>query len=218
MSEPREKKSGADGAAVKPPKTRKQKMLIAVVSIAAAAAVLTAVVFGILPLFDREESVSPPFLYPADYEENIFEDPSYMKRERGIFYIENGTGQLVADVSGVEFPKAVYFFEDYFDAVINGDAQRHAEMFSAAYAGTLPERFTMQKVYDINITFVDRQGDPDDGVTYEFYEVRYKILYNNGTYRDDIGAGEVRPLMYTLVINGDDIKINAIEPIKYEYD
>ena len=50
----------------------------------------------------------------------------------------------------------------------------------------------MQKVYDINITFVDRQGDSDDGVTYEFYEVRYKILYNNGTYRDDIGAGEVR--------------------------
>ncbi|HPE95872.1 MAG TPA: hypothetical protein PLT66_07400, partial [Bacillota bacterium] len=177
----------------KAPLTKKQKLLRAAI-IAAAVLVVCGTVVLLLPAlqewFAPVEESDHIFLYPVDYTENIFDDPTYMNKTREVYYTENGTSALINDGNTAEYRSAVYFFCSYFESIVNGDAGKYRTFFDLSRydENKLPAEFTMQKIYDIDVRFVESQTDSaDSSITYEFYEVRYKILYNNGTFRSDIG-------------------------------
>ena len=104
---------------------------------------------------------------------------------------------------------------------IEGKFEEFQELFDKSlYNGLkIPEKFTSQKIYDIDVEFYQEVSDSaNEKVKYEYYIVRYKIMYNNGTFRDDVGSDETRPLMYTIKKQGDTSQIIGIEKIKYVYD
>ena len=73
----------------------------------------------------------------------------------------------------------------------------------------LPEKFTMQGLYDIH---VEMSHSPQivDGKRLEIYEVRYRIYQNNGSFRDDIYPDDTRTLVFGVEVYDDEAKISAI--------
>lgn len=182
--------------------------------------VLTLVLWGISSMLKNGETidtlsaVSGIYFFPADYDENIFEDGAYMALDRSIQYNAYGeTMTLVSDDEN-EFGKSGAFFYRYFQYIINGDADGYRSCFTddGRKHIVIPEKFTMQKLYDINISlFKAEERETKNGVVKsEIYEVSYRIFENNGTFRGDISSMETKTLVYELYITGGDIGINAI--------
>ena len=63
-----------------------------------------------------------------------------------------------------------------------------------------------QRLYDITIEYIFEKDmtDPDYGeVTKYVYEVSYKIMKNDGTFRNDLGSDGSRPLSLEIVETSD---------------
>lgn len=144
-------------------------------------------------------------LYPADYDENIFEDEEYMEKERFIRYTENNTTVILETDADFTYKGAVaFFFRDYFDAVINGDHEAYNALLTEEYKAKKGEKqpFTMQKIYDIEVTDLAltsylNEGTPNQITVYQF-DVAYRIMENNGTYRDNLSSDDKRAMRYIL--------------------
>ena len=109
------------------------------------------------------------------------------------------------------------FFYDYFDCVINGKFDSYPTFFTADYIARdlLPKKFTMQKIYDIEVTFYSRETENAAPMIYrDTFEVRYKIRSNNGTLRSDLESDTIRPLVFELIVEQNDVKIDDIYPIR----
>lgn len=133
--------------------------------------------------------------YPVDKDYNIMTDEEYLEYDRRISYYDPDSGATYW-VEEEELDSAepfVTFFHSYFQTVIYGDVLNYAEHFSSDYKGELPEDFTMQMVYDIEL----RPHANADGK--RSYIVNYKIHKNNGTFRSDIGSDVGREYLFTLV-------------------
>ena len=153
---------------------------------------------------------------PADYEDNIFEDKTYMSMNRDIKYIDGAQSTEVAlDENGSYFGDGLLFFQTYFNCVIRGDYETYQTLISEDYdkdgAYPIPERFTMQKIHSIS---VEHRNDADTIVSQNevrrYYVVKYQIYQNNGTFRDDIRPSDVLPLLFELTTIGEDTKITKI--------
>jgi len=146
--------------------------------------------------------------YPADKDYNIMADEEYLEYDRRISYYDPDSGATYwveeEEVDSAE--PFVKFFHSYFQTVIYGDALNYAEHFSLAYEGELPEDFTMQMVYDIELR-------PHANANGEMcYIVNYKIHKNNGTFRRDIGSDVGREYLFTLVEEGNRLLIVGMRP------
>lgn len=172
-------------------------------------------------LFTTEPSPierEPVFLYPADYDENIFEDEEYLKKDRTVYYQEGAQGLYLATrQDALNTGELATLFYDYFDAVIHGDHTMLNTFFTAEYFEKNGEKepFTMQRLYRMEVelinTFYQDQGTPYEIAVYEF-DVRYAIDRNNGTFRDDLASDTTRPFIYQVIedpITGE-MKINII--------
>ena len=160
----------------------------------------------------------PPLddLYTPDWEENIFENEEYMEKERFIRYTENNTTTaLVTDSDFASKGRIALFFKDYFDIVISGDSDAYNEMLEPEFIKEYgrKEPFTMQKLYEIEVVDLNcvsylNKGKSDQIIVYEF-DVYYKIMENNGTYRNNLASDDKRPLRYILYrySETDEIKI-----------
>ncbi len=150
----------------------------------------------------------------ADFDENIYEDSEYMAKERALRYIsDEGTNVLISDEKYTDYGDGddTLFFAKYFKSIIDGSAELyrsyHTERFLNDTSKPFDFRtsqnsiFTPQKLYNIEVQKID-SGKLDD-VLYRYYIVRYLILDNNGTFRNDamLDKGYV-PLMITLVTPG----------------
>lgn len=153
---------------------------------------------------------------PADYEDNIFEDDTYMSMNRDIKYIDGAQSTEVAlDENGSYFGEGLLFFQTYFNCVIRGDYETYQTLISDDYdedgAYPVPERFTMQKIHSIS---VEHRSDADTIVSQNevrrYYIVKYQIYQNNGTFRDDIRPTDVLPLLFELTTIGESTKITKI--------
>lgn len=184
---------------------------------------MTAAAFGILKLLENNynpyQATSKNefiFFYPVDYTVDIYKDPGYINLTRDIFYKEYGSGSLLTgDMYEKQGPVAM-FFKNYFDAVINGKYEEYPDYFTEYYLkkSELPEKFTMQKIYDIDINLYSKENTENSESVYKaLYEVRYKIRYNNGSFRSDVGSDIVKPLIFEISVNRDAVKINDIYPI-----
>ena len=156
---------------------------------------------------------------PADYEENILEDPNYLAMNRDIKYIEGAQSTEVSlDEDGSYYSEGLRFFQTYFKYVIDGDYEQYVTLFSESYDESIsypiPKTFTMQKIHSISVDY--RRYSDITVSKYEkkhYYVVKYQIYQNNGTFRDDIRPTDVLPLLFELTTVGDDTKITRI--IKY---
>jgi len=201
------------------------KAVVITVLVIVLAALLAVVLFY---LSVRSEGRDATFRNPdltfaeADYSRDILADPFYLRYNRDIMYTEYGYGEPVTAENCNTLGDWAEFFYNYFNTVIKGDYNKYPEYFTDAYLKThdLPERFTMQRIYDINVELFSRDGIEYNGAdaVCSRYIVSYRIQYNNGTFRADISGEDLRPLLFTLIEDDGGILINSITQINYKGD
>lgn len=135
---------------------------------------------------------------PADYDENIYEDTEYLALiERGFINYTDYETNLTLGINyedAIDHGEDVLFMVDYIYTIVAGDAEAYNEFFSGEYykKNEPKDEFTMQKLYEVNISKVSQTKESDKtGNTYNKYQyiVKYKILDNNGTFRNDFNTG-----------------------------
>lgn len=160
--------------------------------------------------------------YEPDYNENIYEDEEYIRRiEDGIITYDNATNSISAVnlENASEFGETVEFLTNYIYTIIEGNAEEYNGFFSKRYfeKNSPKERFTMQKIYDAKITYFSMESVSEDGVNYTkyIYQLSYKILENNGTFRQDIG--DQARTQYVLITDREGkLLIDGIDSAKYK--
>ncbi len=155
--------------------------------------------------------------YPSNYDEDIYEDETYMGLNRYVQFKVGPETYTITDGDYERHGKAAVFFGEYFDAAINGDAERYNQMFTENYytKNEPYERFTPQKIYDILVEQLSLNSD-NGGDTY-YFAVSYSIRQNNGTFRNDIDSDASRKLYFKLVTVDSQLKIDDISAKYYEY-
>ncbi|MBR6563756.1 MAG: hypothetical protein IKK70_07450 [Clostridia bacterium] len=155
--------------------------------------------------------------FEPDYGKNIFDDEMYMLRNRSIRYDRYGYENVLTgdSITEREYPAAAFFY-DYINCIINGDYESYPTFYSQECLESegfeLPERFTMQALYDILIKLhsVSTQEISGREVTVEIYEVSYRIHENNGTFRRDILPDETRTLVFEIYNDQGSVTINSV--------
>ncbi len=153
--------------------------------------------------------------FEADYNKNILEDKLYLALNRNIYFERMGNENVLTQENAIGISLAADLFYNYFDCLIKGDYQNYSSFFTQACLDSnnfnLPERFTMQGIYDVHINMYrsDVVAEDSDSVR-EIYEVSYRIFENNGTFRSDILPDETRTLVFEINIANGVAKINAI--------
>ena len=202
-------------------KKKIKKIIIIVAAVLAGLLLLSVVLPLVLELVSPEyEDVSYDAwrFFEADYDKNIYEDKVYMSHSRGIHYTDENTTRVLTKENAADISDSAAFFYDYVTCIIEGNYTEYPNFFTESYINNedvkIPEKFTMQGLYDINIDlYTPAMRKTVDGVDVfsEVYEVSYRIFENNGTFRSDILPDETRTLVFELYIYGDGaIKINAI--------
>ncbi len=163
----------------------------------------------------RPESLSSDRFYEADYDRNIFEDPAYQRLDRSVRYLEYGSGETITEENYQSLGVASEFFHDYFDAIIRGDCEAYRSFLTPYYVRTFEpsERFTMQMLYDIEVNRTQTRASAEyegQEVPVYYFEVKYKIFENNGTFRDDVESNRSTTQYYELYDLGDRLVLNAI--------
>ncbi len=170
---------------------------------------------GLLKPEPEEISYDDFRFFEPDYDINILENRMYMGLNRSVYFDRYGSESVLTEAT-VTAGEASEFFYNYFKCLVNGEYENYKGFFTNEYieehGEDIPERFTMQGVYDIHIKLHSMnlpQPDNED-LTCEIYEVSYRIFENNGTFRRDILPDETRTLVFELYIYNDTVKINAI--------
>lgn len=174
-------------------------------------------------IFHKEDQ--PPqynyFFYTPDYDTDILTDSEYLELDRTISYTEGAITFRDVDLDEY-FGTAI--IKDYFEAMINGDAEAYCNLFSDEYKSNpknkIPYRFPQQRLYNISVIRIgepytykasDLDGKYTDIIRY-VYEVTYLIQYNTGTVRNDIDSESMRPLTIEVFEHPDGkLEINAME-------
>ena len=163
----------------------------------------------------RPDPLPRDVFYEADYDRNIFEYPAYQRLDRSVRYLEYGSGETITEENYKSLGVASAFFHDYFDAVIRGDCETYRSFLTPYYIDTFepPERFTMQMLYDIEVNRTQTNATAEyegQEVSVYYFEVKYKIFENNGTFRDDVASNRSTTQYYELYDLGDRLVLNAI--------
>lgn len=203
---------------------RKKRMIIAIISVLVA---LILVWLSVLLLeniekknsADNNAAIDYNFYY-ADFSENIFEDQEYLTliEGEGIRYCEGGLTVSIDESTIGNYGKDIVFFWDFIHNIINGNKDEYNAMFSDQYYkyNAPKQEFTMQKLYEVQISkYSTEQVETSSGnYTKSVFVVEYRILKNNGTFRNDIGDG-IRPQYITVTNKSGDFLIDSIGYIKY---
>ncbi len=175
--------------------------------------VIGAVIHGIVTAPDKEtyQKDKPQYnFYPANEEENIFEDEAYMELERDISYRFGPQTITIQDGNFEKYGPDLVFFSKYFDTVIRGDGEAYNKLFSASYfeKNEKKDDFTMQQLYDITVEKLN-ETKTENGMEYDYY-VSYRIRRNNGTFRNDVDSDAIKRQLFHLVPEDGKIKIGYI--------
>lgn len=155
--------------------------------------------------------------YEPDYDADIFADADYLALNRTLKYVipdDTSSVSLVLDeYEQSELTEGQRFFVRYFDALTHGDSDAYHTMFTDEYVAEpngfekypAERTFPMQRVYDVTVTELARTVPGDEAYVYNgkpavfgVYEVRYKILKNDGELRYDLPEGGEVPMIFEL--------------------
>ncbi len=150
-------------------------------------------------------------LWEPDFETDIFTLDRWLEKNRYITYSENGASIIITDGKYAEYGYTVAFLAEYFDTLMHGDAEALNGFYADSYFDSQEryESITMQKIYDICIEFI-KATDSYTSTEY-VYKVSYKILENDGTFRDDMPSDAERPQFYTVADYGSVIEILSVD-------
>ena len=155
--------------------------------------------------------------YDADFDENIFENQEYMQKNAFVKYTKGGVSYYITQSIDQTEDEYASFFVNYFEKVKLAD-KSYADMFSQSYEHSYDyiaspdSEFAPQMIYDIEVSRFETQNDHslESDTQYAFFEVKYKIFHNNGTYRRDLPEDGMKPLLFKLSNTGGKIKIESI--------
>lgn len=197
-------------------KNKKTKKIIIIICVSVVGLLLIfASAAGIISLLGRVDTTNltgknDVSFASADYDENVFEDEKYASKNRNVFFEYDGYAEYITAENHLTFSVGGQLFYNYFDCVINGNYSYYPSFFSDSFlsSSVLPEKFTMQKLYDISVTLEARESYEDGFL--ETYSVRYRIMDNNGTFRSDLENDTVIPLIYTVYVTDTHAEITGI--------
>ena len=227
------KENGKKAPSILPQKKKNLKKAVIIVSIVLATLVLLC---GVLYFVNETlkngrisgENTEPDTnaknyvnFYTPDYEINIFEDEEYLKKNRNIYYevpTATGSAKIVLDeYEENELDAGQRFFTEYFGIVTGGEYEKYHKLFTDEYIKDpsgfekhpADRKFTMQRIYDINVKELAKTPPDDKSYTYNgkpavfgVYEVGYKIMKNDGEFRTDVESDMVIPVIFETVTAG----------------
>lgn len=229
---PVQKKAGKKtGSLVNAKKRRLKKVILLVCAVFVLLGVVCAVLGGISRALVQSRPTAEPETpsldgkhyinyYEPDYDVDILEDKDYLAKERTLRYVIPGTTgrtSLVLDEYELDaLTEGQRFFVRYFETLVAGDTDTYHSFFSAEYVKEpgfekhpTDRIFPAQRIYDVTITELGRTDPTDTSYTYNgqnavfgVYEVRYKILKNDGELRYDLPENSESPLIFELVTTG----------------
>lgn len=163
-----------------------------------------------------------PNLCEPDWETDIFTLERYLELPRYLTYTEGGYSETIVDIENSDYATddVVCMMHSYFNALMHGDADKVNSFYTDDYfkENSRYEKFTMQKIYDMEMEYITERDDNINGIpcTVYVYKVGYKILENDGTFRTDIQHDNAKiPLFYELVDTGYSVKISSVSS-KYQ--
>ena len=149
--------------------------------------------------------------YPTDYELDVTADEYYMGLDRYIHIKRGGENITITDGDYAAYGEAVEFFAKYFETAIAGDAETYNTFFTDTYYKSAEpyDRFAPQMIYGITLQELSStEGNAGDSY---IYNVTYAIYRNDGTFRNDIDSNAFKTLIFYLVPDGGELKIDAID-------
>jgi len=184
----------------------KKRLLLVFLILCITLILLLGIVWGIELL--SQEPALPPYetphfkFNPVDYEEDIFDDQEYLELiNNGVVltYEESGLSQALIEGKTDQFGEEVAFFAKYISYMIHGEVHSYNKCYSQKYYETNQpkEKFTMQKIHDVKLTYYEENTTDENGVKSVTYKLEYGILENNGTLRDDFLHG-TKPQYITI--------------------
>ncbi len=197
----------------------KKRIIIILIVIVCIIPILLGAIYAI-NLYAKTKNKTPEVTinynwYPADFNENIFEDEEYMKliEYEFISYTEGSVTQIIDKETANIYGKDVSFMVDYLYSIVEGDADKYNSYFSEEYykSANKKDAFTMQKIYDVELRKQSLEKVEEKGNTYTkcTFVLSYRILENNGTFRKDIGEGS-REQYITLTNRNGEFLIDSI--------
>jgi hypothetical protein len=199
-------------------KKRIKKIFVVATAVFAVLLLIAAVIPLVTELFEDDYddvSYNPMAFYEVDYNFDVRNDVLYQKLNRNVKYNRYGNERVLSESNVNDIsPSAVLFF-NYFNCIINGNSESYPSFFTEKCKNDekfdLPERFTTQGLYDMNVNFhsASRKEGEEDTVL-EIYEVSYRIFKNNGSFRNDILPDETRTLVFEIEIKNGSALINAV--------
>lgn len=174
-------------------------------------------------MFNKDADTTPEynfFYYDPDYETDIMTDKEYLELDRTVSYTSGVITRKDVDLDDFDGTAVI---KDYLEAMINGDADAYAALFTDEYKSDpknrIPEKFPQQRLYNISVEmaiepYTFKQSDLEGkytGIIRYVFKVSYMIQYNTGTVRKDIDSESMRPITVEVFeYPGADQKINAI--------
>ena len=196
-------------------KPRTKKLVIVI----CAAAALAAAGFVLVPRIFSQGNVNarynPPKLTFDELPEAFIpfdKDEEYYTLNRDVFFSYAGTEVLLSDAfDGSGFNSAAKFFKDYFDTLKKADDLSLKEYYAEDYFedNDYPEGYSPQRLYDIHADFHSSGSVTLEGETYQVdnYVVKYRIRYNDGTFRNDLKSDVWNPQLYQISLIGGQYRI-----------
>ena len=163
----------------------------------------------------EKKDTSDYYFWPVNYDADIFLDQQYLDKNRYIMYWNGNEGQTITDGNYSVYGPAIVLLSEYFDAAVNGDAEKMNSLFTDDYWKDHEKytAFTMQRIYNIEInqlsSGVITEGEYM-GVNRWTFDVRYMIMKNDGTFRNDMESDSAVPQVFEILSNGDKTLINSI--------
>jgi len=152
-------------------------------------------------------------LWDPDWETNIFNRRDYLDKNRYLTYAEGGMEITLVDGSYSDYGEGIELLAAYFDALMHGDAALVNSFYSDAWLAENNGGFTkitMQKLYDMKVEYLSRVDNKSAATTDWYYKISYKIMENDGTFRNDIPSDAVRAQYYTVHDNGYELEITYV--------
>ncbi len=195
---------------------KKKRMIIALCTVFALALVAAAVLLVGQALEsaelgkEDEETTLRPLLAIPNWDYNVYEDEQWLGKNHYITYSEGGVSVMITDEIYDGYGICVEFMALYFEALKMGNAEALCGFYADEYFNDNYrwDEITMQAVYDVKLEYVSAKSDIDK-TTY-VYKVSYKIMKNDGTFRNDVKSDAERPEYYTIVDDGSKLKITAV--------
>lgn len=204
--------------------TSKRIILIMFIAVIAIVVVCLAMVGAIEHYNKPEQNRGGTLIFhEADYDYDIMNDSAYLNLDRNIYFenTENGIKSAIVDGNLEDVPteqhKHVSLLCDFINYAIAGDDAALNSLFSDEYIeadGKTKMDFTMQQLYNIKITYIQKLSEEVDGNTYVSYDywLEYMIRKNNGTFRNDMESDCIKKEYVRVTDRAGDIGIDVLAP------